>query len=135
MAFIQWSDDLSVGVSKIDQQHRELVRMVNQLHDAMSQGKSKDVLGGLLEELAGYTVQHFQTEEQLFDTHSFPAAEAHKKAHAELTQEVVSFKQRFDKGEVMLSVQLMNFLKNWLVDHIQGDDMNAGDFLASRGMS
>ncbi|MGA2938094.1 MAG: hemerythrin domain-containing protein [Syntrophobacteraceae bacterium] len=63
MALIQWNDSLSVNVVDIDKQHQKLVGMINELNDAMRQGKGKDALGKIVNGLIIYAGTHFKTEE------------------------------------------------------------------------
>ncbi len=122
MALITWTDNLSVSVTEIDEQHKKLVTMINELNEAMQQGKGKHVIGNILMGLADYTGEHFSTEEKYFDQFKYPDSVAHKKEHQEFVAKVGDFIKEFDAGKVMLSVQVMGFLKEWLVKHIQGSD-------------
>lgn len=134
MALISWTDRLLTNVKACDDQHKRLVSLVNDLHDAMTAGKGKDVLGKILGELVSYTDYHFKTEEQLFDRYSYPDAPKHKKEHQELTRKAKELKTRFEKGEVTISIEVMNFLSNWLKDHIMGSDKKYGPFLNDKGV-
>lgn len=135
MALIQWSDSLSVGVSEIDKQHQTLVKMINDLHDAMRQAKGSDVLGPLLNGLIDYAGDHFKTEERYFVRFSYPDIAAHKKAHADFVAKVLDFKSRFETTAVGLSLDVMNFLSNWLQSHIKGEDKKYGPFFNAHGLS
>jgi len=64
MALISWNDNLSVHVGEIDRQHQQLIKMINDLDDAMKQGKGKEVLGKIVKGLSDYTAYHFSTEER-----------------------------------------------------------------------
>jgi methyl-accepting chemotaxis protein/hemerythrin len=131
---LQWSDDLSVNISRIDSQHKQLVTLINRLNGAMSDGTAKDAALQILNELAEYTVNHFGTEEELFETYDFPQKESHKKIHRELVAKVVAFKTDFESGKAMLSRDLMIFLKEWLINHIKGTDAHYGPFLNKHGV-
>lgn len=81
MALIAWSDKLSVQVRQFDEEHKKLIVMVNQLHDAMKEGKGKQVVGDVLNGLISYTKNHFAAEERLMKAHAYPDYEQHKKEH------------------------------------------------------
>lgn len=134
MDLIQWNDTLSVGVSEIDKQHKELVRMINQLNDAMKVGKAKDQLGEILVGLVKYALSHFKTEEIYFDKFGFPEAISHKKEHLDFTQKVSDFKKSFDAGTVGLSVSIMTFLSNWLTNHIKTTDKKYSKLFNDKGL-
>lgn len=122
MALIQWNDSLSVGVAEIDKQHQKLVQMINDLHDAMRQAKGSSVLGPLVNGLIDYAGTHFKAEEKYFARFAYPETEAHKKLHADFVAKVLDFKKKFEANSVGLSMDVMNFLSNWLQSHIKGED-------------
>lgn len=122
MALLTWNESLSVNVRDIDEQHQKLVGMLNLLHEAMGKGQGKDVLKTLLGDLARYTVTHFANEEAYMKRFDYAELAAHKAEHEALKSKVVELKARFEGGQTMLTVETMNFLKNWLTDHIQGSD-------------
>ncbi len=134
MALVVWKDIYSVNVNEIDQQHKKLVAIVNELHDAMTIGKGKDVLGKVLGELIDYTLYHFATEEKYFDLYDYPESDHHKKQHKDLVEQVASLQGKFEKGEKVLTLEVMNFLRDWLHDHIVGSDKLFGPYLNSKGL-
>ena len=134
MALINWNDSFSVNVSKIDQQHKKLVTMINELSDAMKQGKGKDVLGQIVNDLIGYTATHFKTEESYFDQFGYPETDRHKQEHAAFVERVSDFKEGFEKGRLALSVEVMNFLSDWLQNHIKGTDKKYSQFFNEKGL-
>lgn len=131
---INWTDSLSVGVNIIDTQHKKLVDMVNALYSAMKSGEGNVVLGRLLEELAQYTVSHFATEEKFFEQTNYPLTAEHKQAHEKLKGTVVEFIDNFKSGKAEVTTELMNFLKDWLVNHIGKVDMKYGPHLNENGI-
>src|SRR3989339_622150 len=134
MALIQWNSTLSVNITQIDNQHMKLVELVNTLHDRMKVGKGKAALSGILNELTNYTVYHFKTEEDIFRKYNYPQTDAHLKEHDALVQQVVKLKADFDNGKSVLTLDVMNFLKDWLTLHIMGDDKAYTLFLKSQGI-
>lgn len=113
-----WSEKLSLGIDKIDDQHKELVSLVNQLHRAMKMQAGAREAEAVLARLAEYTVFHFSFEENILDKFGYPQAESHKKAHRDLVASVTAFQKDLRSGKAGLSMELMNFLTNWLRDHI-----------------
>jgi hemerythrin-like metal-binding protein len=106
---------------------------VNELHDAMRQQQGQAVLAPILDELICYTRIHFTSEEVLMEAFGYPESLLHRIEHDRLTRTVLEFQQQFAGGEVHLSVQLMEFLKSWLVKHILGIDQKYVEFFAARG--
>lgn len=134
MALITWSDTYSVQVSQFDDQHKKLIEMVNDLHDSMKVGKGKEALGKILKSLIQYTAMHFSSEERLMKQHNYPDYEQHKKEHNQLVMKVQDVQKKYLEGSTILSQEVMNFLKEWLRNHIQGEDKKYGIFFNSIGV-
>jgi hemerythrin len=134
MPLITWNDGLSVKVPEMDDQHKRLLDIINRLHDAMMNRGGQQVLGGLFGELVDYTVTHFQSEEKYMRGTSYPGYPQQKKQHDEFVQKANDLKKRFESGEPCISMQTMDFLKDWLVKHIQGMDKKYGDHFLKAGV-
>ena len=109
--------------------------MVNTLHDSMKDGKAKDVMAQLVGELAAYTDYHFKTEESFFEKYKYPEASTHKIEHDKLRDNVMTLKSKLDKGETIITVEVLYFLKDWLRKHIMGSDKKYSAFLKNAGVS
>ncbi len=120
--YINWDQSFSVGIKQIDQQHKKLVDLVNQLHNGMKSGNSKQLMGRILDELVNYTAVHFKTEEDIFERINYSGKEEHERIHEDLVGKVIEFQQAFHSGNALISMDLMKFLKDWLVNHIKGED-------------
>jgi hemerythrin len=121
MALMKWDDTLSVQIDGIDVQHKKLVGLVNQLHDAMSTGTGRQVVGPVLDELVAYTREHFAHEEQLMRRAGYPDLGKHAAEHTKLTSEAAQLQQGVKAGNV-LTMDVMNFLVTWLSQHIMKVD-------------
>jgi len=117
-----WTDSLKVNVKSIDKQHKRLVDLINDLHQAMRNGKSNEEMGFILDELVDYTNVHFRDEEKLMEDAGYSDLENHKKVHEKLVQQVVDFQKKFHDGNTTISMEIMEFLKDWLLNHINGTD-------------
>jgi len=132
---IEWSDsELSVGVSMCDEHHKHLVYLINALYNAVIQGNSKAVLGSVLKELAEYTTSHFRAEEALFNKYNYPEKDEHIELHAKLLATVGELIQKFENG-APLGTEVMEFLNDWLVNHIQKVDRRYTAYLNGKGVS
>jgi hemerythrin len=134
MALLSWCDKFSVQVRQFDEEHKQLIQLVNQLHDAMKMGQGKQVIGDVLSGLISYTKNHFAAEERLMKAHNFPDYEKHKKEHNQLTMAVLDLQKGYEAGSAPLSQSVMTFLKDWLTNHIQGVDKGYGPFLNGKGV-
>jgi hemerythrin len=130
--FIPWSDELSVGIEEIDEQHKVLVGLVNRMHDAIEEHHGSEAVVEILTELADYTKIHFAVEESLMRILGYPGYEDHKVIHDELLEHVVELQDKVAAGRTAISFELMHFLRTWLSKHIMEEDMQySGFFLAS----
>ncbi|MBZ0152073.1 MAG: bacteriohemerythrin [Planctomycetes bacterium] len=135
MPLMAWNDKFSVGVDVIDQDHKKLVSMVNELYDAIQAGKGKEKVGPVLDGLIDYTKMHFAREEKFFAQTAYPDTAAHKKEHETLTKQVLDVQSKYKGGATStLSLEVMNFLKNWLINHIQGSDKKYIPHLNQKGI-
>ncbi|HWJ18803.1 MAG TPA: bacteriohemerythrin [Geobacterales bacterium] len=132
---LEWNENLSVGVPSIDEQHKALLGLLNELFDATEAGRGQLVLGKVLKELADYTVYHFKYEESLFAQTGYSAAPDHVKEHNDLTRLVQVQRQKYEDGaSEILSEELVKFLRRWLYMHIMGSDKKFGPHLVSMGI-
>ena len=132
MALLQWTEQLSVGVDTFDDHHKQMISLLNELHDAMTEGRGSEALSRVLGELIDYTDYHFSAEEEAFDKFGYPEADAHKKAHADLLEKARDLKSQFDSGDTLMSMDVAEFLKRWVTEHIKGDDQKYSDFFADK---
>ncbi|MBU0484036.1 MAG: bacteriohemerythrin [Proteobacteria bacterium] len=135
MGLFVWKDDYSVNIKEIDTQHKKLIDMINELHEAMSERRGKDVLNDILAKLANYTVSHFSTEERIMRTNDYPAYQEHREKHEKMTAKVLALQNEVKTGKGTITLEVMNFLKNWLDKHILGTDKQYAPFLKSKGVS
>jgi hemerythrin len=127
MSLMQWDDRLSVGVQMIDGEHKKLIVMVNELHDAVRANQSKEVLGKVLAGLIEYTATHFGHEEGEMSRTAYPGAKAHIAEHQAFVKKVLEVQAAHKAGNVtVLGMEVLSFLRDWLVKHIKGSDQALG---------
>jgi len=131
--YIPWSEDLSVGLEEIDEQHKILINLINRLfNEAILKRADKSLISDILDELIQYTIVHFAVEESLFRIFDYPDSEAHQEHHDQLKKEVVSFRKKFQDG-TPIDIELMGFLKKWITLHIMKDDKKYTPFFLEKG--
>jgi hemerythrin len=121
-----WSDEYSVGIEEIDEQHKTLFLLINRLDQAILDRKGSTVCGGILDALVDYTHIHFSQEQTLMRVGCYPDYDAHCELHKDLVDEVEALRQKIATGKATISFELMHFLRNWLTKHILGEDMKYG---------
>lgn len=135
MALIGWKPEYSVDITSIDQQHKKLVDFINELHDAMRDGKGADALGKVLRGLVDYTKTHFAAEEKLMKEHGYGDFAAHLDQHKDLLKKVEEIADKFEKTKGSgLTIEVMNFLRDWLTKHILGTDKKYVPHLKAKGV-
>jgi hemerythrin len=134
MALINWENSLSVGVKESDDQHKVLIQYINDLNDAMKQGKGKDAVVEVIDKLANYTATHFRNEEKYFVQFNYPLIDEHKKLHATFEQKISDFKKDVQNGKLGTSIEVLNFLVSWLKGHILIEDKKYTALFNSKGI-
>lgn len=130
MPLMQWEERYSVHIANIDDQHKKLFLLINQLHDAMSKGKAEDVMQSVLGELLVYTKTHFAAEEKLMESKNYPGLAPHVAQHRKFVEKLATFQKEFTEHKATLSIGLMTYLRDWLTGHILQTDHQYSDFFA-----
>lgn len=134
MGLVKWTDDLSVGVNEFDREHKELVGLLNELFDGMKKGQADNLLKPTLDKLVSYTVKHFAHEEKYFKLYNYPKMAEHIREHEAFKKEVGEFMKEFEEGKKMLSGHMLQFLSNWVTNHIKKQDKEYTKFLNEKGL-
>jgi len=115
-----WTEEMRTGSVEIDFQHRELIRQVESLHEAMRQGRGREEFARTLDFMAQYMARHFAAEEALMERVQCPAAEENKQAHRQLAQRLAQIRSRVDQEGVKTGTVLDVYqeLSRWLANHI-----------------
>ena len=118
MPIFTWSDSYSVNAPGIDAQHKKLFDLINNLHDAMGQGKGKEALGKILDGLMDYTRVHFSDEEKMLEKVNYPDLPVQRVQHAAFVQKISELQKDYKAGKITMTLPTMEFLKDWLLNHI-----------------
>ena len=129
---ITWTEIYSVNSPEMDAQHQKLFSLVSHLYNAMMQGSGKTVLDQTLDELVVYTKSHFRAEESMMAQIGYPKLAEHRRLHLELTGQVLEFQRDLRAGRNTITVQLLQFLREWLVNHILKVDKEYARFAEER---
>ena len=131
---MKWSDRYAVGVEVIDRQHETLFRLIDNLAKGIQSGNPESTLQSVFDELHDYARVHFETEHCLMDQHAFGEAAGHKAKHRELEGSLNELVERAKVGKPWVSLETMNFLRQWLYHHIDDTDRRLAEHLKSRGV-
>lgn len=132
MSDIQWTEDMSVGVAQLDDHHRRLIELTNQLGAAIAADNTEQVTGAVLGELIRYVYYHFGEEERLMEEASYAELSDHRRHHRAMAEHVRGLEERYnnDPGAV-ITADLHHFLAEWLVNHIRHEDRRYKTALSS----
>jgi hemerythrin-like metal-binding protein len=131
----EWKSEYSIGVFIIDEQHKVLVQLLNDLGGLRSENsKNPESKSSILQRLDAYTKVHFITEEELMRIYGFEDLENHRKLHAKFSEKVESFCNFYHDDKMFLFDNVFNYLEGWLIKHIQGEDKKLGPYLNSKGL-
>ncbi len=135
MAFMVWNDRLMTGIAAIDSDHRRLLGIVNDLYEAIQEGQSHEQVTELMRMLTDYTRVHFAREERFFATTHYAGAAEHKAEHDGMVRWVAQIQAQVENGTAVApSLEVMNYLKDWLFDHILGSDQRYVRHLTAAGV-
>ncbi|MEO5336632.1 MAG: bacteriohemerythrin [Magnetospirillum sp. WYHS-4] len=131
MAYLEWQPNLSVGVTELDEHHKQLVALINQVYDSLAAVDQQERLARVLNDLVAYTRFHFDREEHYLRVNGYPDYNSHRAAHAALVQQVMELQDRINRDPASVkAMDTMDFLSRWLIQHIVGQDLKYKSYLA-----
>lgn len=133
--FFKWSSDYSVNIKTIDDQHQELVNILNRLFVAVSKREGDKAIAGILDALMSYTQTHFALEERLMREAKYKDIESHMEEHRKLLEQLDQLCKKHLLEEKPIYFEMLSFLKTWLKEHIQGVDTKYSAALQQAGFS
>ena len=133
--FFKWSSDYSVNIKTIDDQHQELVNILNRLFVAVSKREGDKAIAGILDALMQYTQKHFSLEERLMRQAKYKDLESHMAEHRMLIEQLDQLSKKYLLEEKPIYFEMLSFLKTWLKEHIQGVDRKYSAALQQAGFS
>jgi hemerythrin-like metal-binding protein len=134
MHLIVWNDAFSVGVKQFDEEHKQIIVMINNLQTGIDAEESVAVTGNVLGGMIEYAVNHFAHEEELMREYGYPDFKEHRDLHDDFFVKVNEFRAKFKGIGDSAAGELMNFLEEWLIKHILNIDKKYESFFKSKGL-
>ena len=132
--FVEWKDEYSVGIDSIDQQHKKLLNLINQLQTAVDYSTGDQFEREALDELVEYTKTHFTYEEGLMRDNDYPDFEPHKLQHEKMFEKVREVLAEYEQDQDTAMTNAVDYLKDWLINHINGTDKEYSSYLIGKGV-
>ena len=118
MTSVEWNDNYSVNIAEIDMQHREFIKLINELLKSVANGTSKEIISSIFKDLTEYATTHFKTEEDYFEKFNYPESSFHKQQHEDIANKIEEFKKRNKEGSKILDSEIVYFLISWFISHV-----------------
>jgi hemerythrin-like metal-binding protein len=131
---LHWSDDYSLNIKRIDEQHKKLVEMINRVYDSIIRNEDDDVLDQVISDMADYAFVHFKNEEKYFEQFSYEEASSHIAEHKFFLKKVEKFRDEHKSHHPELKQEVMSFLQKWLTNHIMHTDRKYKDCFLKGGI-
>jgi len=119
---IQWESKYALGFHEIDEQHRQFVKAIDELYQAIQSKQTETKLIEIFKKLENYVVKHFSTEESLFHKTNYPKTDSHIAEHRKFKEKIEGIKRRISHNEMEISFELIDFLEDWLIHHLSEVD-------------
>ena len=127
--FINWNETYSVGNTEMDNQHKKLIDIINELFDSFKEGKAEAILSEILDKTIDYANYHLDSEEKLLYKFNYPQKEEHEKFHNEFREKTKELKEMISSKSEDIHYNLLNYLKDWWLNHILVEDMKYSKFI------
>ena len=134
MAFVQWDERLCVNIKEIDDQHKYLFQLINNLHNSLREGQGDTIIKPILSSLVEYVIIHFATEEKWMKKYNYPELKQHKQEHQVYVTEIKGFISKYKKKTPLLAQDILLSLGGWCRIHIREYDKKFGDFLEDKNI-
>jgi hemerythrin-like metal-binding protein len=132
MQMIRWSNELELGIAKIDNQHKQLINIINELSIVVEYNQSNSSLIPILERLAAYAHTHFKEEEDIFEKYDYIDRLEHEAEHAVFIDKIKYIRKMSDLMDSPMSANVKDFLLSWLWSHIKTRDLEYKLFIDNK---
>ena len=134
MKLITWNDNFSVNVEEIDNQHKDIIRIINELYVSIVEGKSENTMDTIFKDLTEYATTHFKTEEEHFENFNYPESSFHKQQHEDIVKKIEEFKKRNEESRKFPDSEILHFLTVWFIHHVLFIDKRFTKFFKENGL-
>lgn len=138
MSLIFWKDEFALGIKEIDEQHKNILALINKLYDLFDSKKFKEQteIDKIIKELADYAIYHFETEEKYFNLFGYEKISEHTEIHNQYRTKIEDWRKRYNESkDEKIFFEISTFLHDWWVWHINNTDRDYVPFLKANGVN
>jgi len=135
MVFFKWEKKYELGIKSIDDQHKKIVELINKIYSAFTEKKADSALRLVLKEMEEYAQFHFSYEEKILKSLNYTFYDNHIAEHHKFAEKVAEFKNKLENGNFPMTFTILNFLKDWLTNHILVVDAKYTTFMTQNGIN
>jgi len=130
MDYIAWNSSFVTNIKVVDEEHYKLVSHLNKLYHAVQAGEGDRIVSEEIDTLSTFADEHFVTEEQLMKEYHYPEYQEHVYRHNEFREELHELKTKPESAKSFMTIELLEFLKQWVSEHFFKEDMKFARYIA-----
>jgi hemerythrin-like metal-binding protein len=134
MPYITWTSNYNIGISEVDAQHKRLIEIINEIYESVNNGKENEIIHRIINELVDYYITHFSVEEKIMSEYGYVSYLSHKKEHNDFKNVIQAYQKKIESGQLVVSMDMVKYLKDWFIKHILVSDKLIGVFLRRKGI-
>jgi hemerythrin len=119
---LEWKDEYSVNVKEIDEQHKNLFRIINNLIEVIGHTPKEESVSEIIKEIVEYKIAHFGTEEKYFHQFNFEGTNEHEAAHQLFNKTIIQLQTKYKDDLISFAFALVDFMEDWLIGHLMDMD-------------
>ncbi len=135
MDIIKWRDSFETGIKSMDEQHQELIKLINTMFRILRKTEEANTMDQILQDMSEYATKHLKDEEQLLQENNYPDYESHAQLHASYIEKIDHLVSIYNKDDEQAAKQIYAFLREWWLNHIMEEDKKYGSFLSEKNIS
>lgn len=134
MEILKWREMYETGIVSMDDQHKQLIQLVNKLYMILRDKEGVEDLDAILQEMSDYAEYHLRDEETLLETHGYAGLDTQKTSHQEYYEVMDQLLTEMETDKYQAAQKIYVFLRKWWIDHIVGEDKKYSEFLKEKGV-
>jgi hemerythrin len=131
MRLIEWNNNFNLGINVIDDHHHQLLSLVNNIYNAIQLNNTQEAKV-IIYNLFDFIKYHLSTEERLMQEYNYPSIDEHELSHSVFCIKLNELQSKLNSDDSLYNIQLVVYLKDWLMDHILINDRELAKYIISK---